>query len=202
MKTKIIYGLFNLLEESEPFYVGATNSLYNRYQGHKSDSSNEKSIHYEVKVYKYIREIGFENVLMVEFEVVEYDLYKDVSDREEYWRKYYNTKCNVQHPGRTESEWHKQDIKGNLRKREAIECECGQSYTRSHKTRHLDSYAHKIALGLCELQPVYVNKTKRENRKTDGILCDCGVTYAKYSYKRHSNTQYHKKWDELKASLK
>lgn len=64
-------------------YVGQTNNLQLRYNGHKSDSYNKNSHSYNYPLHSAIRKYGLENF---KFEVVEeVETREEANEREKYW---------------------------------------------------------------------------------------------------------------------
>lgn len=63
---------------------------------------------------------------------------------------------------------------------ELYSCECGGTYTKSNKSRHLTSEIHN-------------NWKLNNNKKTprDIILCECGGTYTRSNFYHHKNTSQH-----------
>lgn len=66
-------------------YVGQTNNIQKRYNGHKSDSFNPKSSGYTLPLHAAIRKYGLNNFI---FEVIEeVDTQEKANEREIYWIK-------------------------------------------------------------------------------------------------------------------
>lgn len=70
-------------------YIGQTNNISNRKQGHKSDSFNPKSSGYNLPIHVAIREDGLDNFT---FETLEESLTaKEADEKEKYWIEYYQS---------------------------------------------------------------------------------------------------------------
>lgn len=78
---KFIYIYTNKINGHQ--YVGQTNNLQKRFNGHKSDSYNKNSHSYDYPLHRAIRKYGLENFT---FEVLESGLTQDQANkRESYW---------------------------------------------------------------------------------------------------------------------
>ena len=96
---------------------------------------------------------GVENCKIVLIEMYPCDTKDELHKREAHYIT--TTVCvNKQIPGRTLAEYY-QDNKQRLQKQhneyyarqsEIIDCECGNSYTRGHKSKHMKGNTHKNAL--------------------------------------------------------
>ena len=83
METKFIYVYTNKINGHQ--YVGQTNNLRKRFNGHKSDSYNKNSTSYNYPLHSAIRKYGLENFT---FEVLESGLTpEEANEREKYWIK-------------------------------------------------------------------------------------------------------------------
>lgn len=83
MKDKFIYIYTNKLNGHQ--YIGQTNNLQKRFNGHKSDSYNQNSHSYNYPLHIAIRKYGIENF---SFEVIESGLSQEEADeKEKYWIK-------------------------------------------------------------------------------------------------------------------
>ena len=81
MKDKFIYIYTNKINGHQ--YVGQTNNLQKRFNGHKSDSYNKNSHSYNYPLHNAIRKYGIENFT---FEVIESNLtQEEANEREQYW---------------------------------------------------------------------------------------------------------------------
>ena len=62
--------------------------IKSRLQNHKSESFNKKSNTYDTAIHRTIRKYGIENF---SFEVIEECSRENLSNREKYWIKFYNS---------------------------------------------------------------------------------------------------------------
>lgn len=82
-KDKFIYLYVNKINGHQ--YVGQTNNIQKRFNGHKSDSYNKNSHSYNYPLHNAIRKYGLENF---SFEVIESGLtQEEANEREKYWIK-------------------------------------------------------------------------------------------------------------------
>jgi len=144
-------------------YVGSTKAFRERKHRHKSDCNNEKSKHYNYKLYTKIREnSGWENWRMVIIDECGEITFTEARIKEEEWRVKLNANLNSQKCHQTEEghkdnkkEWNKKNYeynkeyyeknkeKINEKNREIITCECGCKTLNSHLARHKKSKKHK-----------------------------------------------------------
>lgn len=82
-----IYLYTNKINQHQ--YVGQTNDLRKRFNGHKSDSYNQKSHSYNYPLHNAIRKYGIENF---DYSVIEeVKTREEANEREKYWIKEYKT---------------------------------------------------------------------------------------------------------------
>lgn len=82
-----IYLYTNKINQHQ--YVGQTNNLQKRFNGHKSDSYNKKSHSYDYPLHRAIRKYGLENF---DFSVLEeVKTREEANEREQYWIQKYKT---------------------------------------------------------------------------------------------------------------
>ncbi len=86
-KDKFIYIYTNKTNGHQ--YVGQTNNIQKRFNGHKSDSYNKNSYSYNYPLHNAIREYGLENF---SFEVIEECDRSKLNEREDYWQEYFHAK--------------------------------------------------------------------------------------------------------------
>lgn len=81
IRDKFIYVYTNKINGHQ--YVGQTNNIQKRFNGHKSDSYNINSHSYNYPLHNAIRKYGIENF---NFEVIESNLtQEEANEREKYW---------------------------------------------------------------------------------------------------------------------
>jgi hypothetical protein len=137
--------------QTNKVYIGSTKqSLEQRLSEHISHAKNTK--------YKYCKS----RVLINEFsdckiDLIEYTTKEDRLQRERFWVEHYGDRAvNKCLPGRTKKEYnkeynkeyyqqHAEERKEQMKEYGAVRfiCECGTSYRRGDKTRHLRTTKHK-----------------------------------------------------------
>lgn len=76
-------------------YIGQTNDIRKRYNGHKSGANNPKNSGYNTPFYRAIRKYGFENFSFDVVEEIHQDESKEyVDSREKFFIKYYESLVN------------------------------------------------------------------------------------------------------------
>jgi hypothetical protein len=125
--------------QTNQVYIGSTKrTLEHRFTEHKYDTKNRK---YKCKSQVLINEFSD-----CKIDLIEYTTKEDRLQRERYWIEYYGDRAvNKQIPGRTRKEYEKERYQQQKKEYNAVRiiCECGTSYRRDHKTRHLRSRKHK-----------------------------------------------------------
>lgn len=84
-----IYKITNVINGHA--YIGQSTNIKKRWQGHKQNSRNINSRNYNLAIYAAIRKYGLE---YFDFTVLEECAVEELSDREIYWIKYYDTYHN------------------------------------------------------------------------------------------------------------
>ena len=160
----MIYYFYKIVCDDLPnfVYVGSTMSFANRKYHHKRTCTNENNKKYNYKIYKTIRENGgWDNWRMVCVHQQEVDNKRHAEQIEEQYRVELNGNLNMIRAFRSEeqkkeygkeyyennTEYFKeyyQDNKDRIKEKvgEKITCECGFTYTFSHKARHMKSQKH------------------------------------------------------------
>ena len=87
-------------------YVGHTTDFKSRKNCHKSDCNNEKKQHYNLKIYKSIRDNGgWENWSMIEVEKYPCNDANEARKKEREWFEKLKANLNCDVPGRTQKEY-------------------------------------------------------------------------------------------------
>jgi len=136
-------------------YIGSTRDWQQRQYSHKSDCLNANSLKYNLKLYQTIRENGGWDAIE-KSPIEEYECNGPIQARirEEHWRREYNAQMNTRRAHRTREERndynrdyrheynaaHREEK--NNRAREKIQCECGMTYCRGHKSKHNKTKKH------------------------------------------------------------
>ena len=144
-------------------YIGSTKDFEERTKKHKESYSNENAIGYNLKIYQFVRDNGgWDNFDMVEICKCDIDKLKEM---EQYHidfikpslnkicvirdknNKYKDTKRKLYEKNREKRlEQAKEYQNNNKEKRKewncVCECDCGKTYTKKHKARHLKTNYH------------------------------------------------------------
>lgn len=162
----IIYKIW----KDDDFYVGSTTDFASRKHRHKSNCSNEKSHHYNLKVYQTIRDKGGWDT----WEMIPLEEYVDCQNktqariREEEWCVKLNASLNMKkaynpNPKQEYRQKHKEHIaeyntqyfkqyyqnhREELTAKQSVkyECECGSICRIGKKSRHLQTKKHQTYL--------------------------------------------------------
>jgi hypothetical protein len=91
-------------------YVGHTTDFTKRKNAHKTDCNNVNGKHYNLKVYKMIRDNGgWTNWTMIEIEKYECNDSNEAKARERYYLELLKAQLNSSVPGRSQKEWYEQN---------------------------------------------------------------------------------------------
>lgn len=159
-KTGFIYKIF--CESNNDLYVGSTFDLNKRKIGHKSNCYNETRRHYNIKLYKTIRENGgWDKYKMEIIKTIEVNNITELRAEERKCIESNNCNLNSVMPNRTWKELYsteeyikekkKYDKDRYLKQREdrmkKNKCEiCGGFYTNQHKSTHIKTKKHQSFL--------------------------------------------------------
>lgn len=133
----------------DKFYVGSTKDIIQRKKFHKYRCYNQNDInHYNLKVYKYIRN-NCDNWCEVSFNIL--DVYDDISkkfrkDIEQYYIDYFSNNLNSIGAKFIQEKRDITDKIKNEKRREKIICECGRVVNFSSIDRHRKSKIHQKLL--------------------------------------------------------
>jgi len=182
MKGRIykIYSCLDNADENDVYYGSTKKQIQARFLCHKNDykSYKEQKYHYvsSFQIFeKYTPECC--DIELVE----EFDFISDTHlwERESFY--ILNNKCvNQITPGHN-----------CIR----ILCECGDTYTYKHKTRHMATAKHLRAL-TGEKKPTYKETHQEEILawKKEKKVCGCGGKYTNSGKSCHDRSERHKKW--------
>jgi hypothetical protein len=137
-----IYKIYCRDSEITECYVGSTEDFHKRCKNHKSVCNNENDSKHNLKVYKYIRaNLGMDNFIIEQ--IIDCEL-EDRYDAELYYFKLFKATLNSHFPKRSKTQ-HYIDNREQIREQQnqTHNCECGATYTQSHKARHNKTKKHK-----------------------------------------------------------
>jgi hypothetical protein len=177
---KIVSNDLNILE----CYVGSTTDFTKRKCAHKSICANANGKHYNLKVYKFIRDNGdWHNWSMVLIEMYPCTNHLESLQRERYWCEHLNATLNSLVPSRSQKEYnvdnkeHKKQYK--LDHNEHI-TEQQKQYREEHKEQSKQyREQHKIKISKYQKTVIY---------------CQCGCSYLRQNKARHEQTNKHQEY--------
>ena len=194
----------NITEE----YVGSTKNFRHRKWQHKSNCNNEKGSRYNLYVYQFIRANGgFNNWIMIQLEVVNYETKRDLEAHERRWIELVKPKLNKNIPTRTKQEWYEDNNEYNKQyynDNKEILLEKAKEYRKNNKELINQYYQdNKKILSdkakqwynnnkekLLEKRKEYYNNNKEKLLETH--TCECGGKYDYKNKSRHFKTKKHK----------
>ena len=155
-------------------YVGSTTNFNRRKSEHKTRYNNVNDKHYNLKVYKFIRDHGnFDN-----FDIIEVERYcaidkNDLHARERYWLEKLKSNLNCQIPNRSSKEYNKTDKRIQYHK----------EYDKTEKRKKkIKEYIKKWR----EKNKEY-DKERNEKLKLDRVQCNiCNKELRRDNLKRHN----------------
>jgi len=145
----IIYKIICNDDTVTDIYVGHTSDFNRRQREHKSKCNNKNSKDYNFIIYRTIRDNGgWNNWSIIKVEQFPCENKTEAIAREGHWYNELNGTLNKQIPSRTRKEYY-QDTKEEIlgKKKEKMVCECGSSFRKCAKTRHLKSTKHLNFIG-------------------------------------------------------
>ncbi len=166
---------------NENIYVGSTTDFIRRKNRHKSNCNNENCEHYNLKVYKTIRENGG----MSEWSMFEIEKYpcndkREAEARERYWFEFYKAKLNSMTMFTTPEERKEKQKKYKLENADKLSEKNKKYYLKNSKKAKQYSK-----------QYYNDNADKMKQQKNKKINCECGSIISKSSKSRHAKTQKH-----------
>jgi putative protein kinase ArgK-like GTPase of G3E family len=196
----IIYKLCCKNPEIKDEYIGSTTNFYRRKTAHKHRCILETCDHYNLFVYKFIRDNGdWENWDMVEVEKYNAIDKNDLHKRERYYIETLKPSLNKSTPTRTKKEWaednkerlaekQKEYYKNNIEKIEKYREDNKEQHSKTKK-EHYEKNKEKIL----ESQKEYreKNKEKISEKTKEKIVCECGKEITKCNKSRHEKSKRH-----------
>jgi hypothetical protein len=185
-------------------YIGHTTDFIRRKQNHKVSCNNLLDKHYNLKVYKYIRENGgWDNFEMLVIEKYQCSDVYEAKIRERYWIETLKSNLNTVIPTRTNEEYrntHKEQKSINDKKYREKNVE-------KLKVKHKEYYENKKT-SIQEYKKSYYEKNKEEIKEKRKALyeknknniqaykkivnvCDCGGHYTNNHKLRHFKSIIH-----------
>ena len=136
----------------EDVYVGHTTNFTKRKCSHKSASTNQNCLKYNIKIYKTIREHGgFENWSMIEIEKYPCNDLQEASKKERYYFELLNARLNMVNPSRSQKEYRE------------INKDKIKMYKEKHK-KHLNLYQDEYRENNLEKMRIYQTKYRASQK--------------------------------------
>jgi hypothetical protein len=152
-----IYKIYCRDSEITECYIGSTEDFTERCRKHKNVCNNENELAYNIKLYTFIRANGGMDNFIIE-QIIDCEI-EDRYDAELYYFKLFKATLNTYYPKRSKTEYYQdnkekileyfkeyyQDNREQIREQQnqTHNCECGATYTQSHKARHNKTKKHK-----------------------------------------------------------
>jgi hypothetical protein len=163
-------------------YVGHTTNFIKRKQHHKNNTNDENDNHYNIYVYKFIRDNGgWNNWSMIIIDNVKCDNLLDALRQERKFFEEYQATLNKQIPSRTRQEW-KEDNKDNIKKWK----EDNKDIIKEQRKNYRELNKDKIK------EYRETNKDKIKEQRHQLIFCDCcKINIIRSNISTHYKTMKH-----------
>lgn len=181
----IIYKLVCNDVDVTDIYVGHTTNFIKRRTAHKSKCNNIRSEHYNLYVYKFIRENGgWFNWSMIEIEQYYCNNLREACVRERYYIELLSAKLNKSIPSRSKKEYRK------------IYEEKHKEYLQQYnKITHANYYQKNKETFIEKAKEYYKdNYDAIKQRTSQKFLCDCGGKYRLGDKSHHFRTVLHQNY--------
>ena len=162
-------------------YIGSTTNIYQRNATHKSNCNIIDNPHYNIKVYKFIRDHGggWDNWEMVELYTYPCNSKKELSAEERRAYDNYNSELNYQKPNRSEAEYRSDHSE---ERKEYLNGKSKERYAENRETEQEGARERYYA---------------RQEELNTPMPCECGIIIAKQNLTRHRKTKKHQKHLQL-----
>ena len=181
----IIYKIVCNDTEITDVYVGSTKDFKQRSSQHKHDCNNMNSKHYNLPVYRCIRDNGgWDNWSIIEIEIYSCKTKKELLAQEAYHVRSIGT-INSHIPGRTKAQWYEDN-------REHVRVVI-KAYHLKNKEQ---IKVYKQAYRLKNKEQIKVYKQAYRLKNKEKITCVCGSIVGKCNMKMHNKTKKHLKFME------
>ena len=177
------------------FYIGHTTNFVKRQNKHKSDCCNQKSKHYNVPLYQFIRDNGnWENWQMILIDTLQCENRLDVLKKEREYIEKLQSNLNKRKTFRTEEDI-KQWMIDNKEKLNQMTKEYGEKHKERLKQYRKDRYENKKDI-ISQKGKIYREKNIDKIRlyNSSKIDCPCGTTHTKQHRLRHTRSIKHQQY--------
>ena len=134
---------FYKIQVGNECYVGSTKNFKNRLQKHKSNCHNEKNRGYNIKVYKSIREVGWDKVDFMIIDKIIYNSKHEAFDMETKYMLMFDAKLNCCYPKRSTKEYYEAN-KERIAESAKEYRESNQEMIRERKKKYYDENRDKV----------------------------------------------------------
>ena len=133
---------FYKIQVGNECYVGSTKNFKNRLQKHKSNCHNEKNRGYNIKVYKSIREVGWDKIDVMIIDKIIYNSKHEAFDMETKYMNMFDAKLNSRYPKRSKEEYYEAN-KERIAERDRKYRESNQEMIRERGKQYYDENRDK-----------------------------------------------------------
>ena len=102
---------FYKIQVGNECYVGSTKNYKNRISNHKHSCHHDTDTNYNFKVYKSIRELGWDNIDVMIIDKIIYNYKNEAFDMETKYMTMFDAKLNMVYPKRTKEEYYEANKK-------------------------------------------------------------------------------------------
>ena len=134
---------FYKIQVGNECYVGSTKNFKNRLQKHKSNCHNEKNRGYNIKVYKSIREVGWDNIDIMIIDKIIYNSKREAFDMETKYMNMFDAKLNMVYPKRSVKQY-RIDNKDKISERDRKYRESNTEMFKERKKEYYDENRDKV----------------------------------------------------------
>ncbi len=179
-----IYIIRSKDENITDCYIGSCKDFKVRKTKHKSNCYNENGLHYNYKLYKFIRANGgWDNFEMIEIGSVWDKATKSLVEIEQEYINIWKPTLNERRAYRTEEQKKEHDKRHNkeyYEKYRDILCVRKKEYWRENRDKYKEYYEN--------------NKDIINRKKKEPFACDCGSIVRKSDKQKHLKTNKHKNY--------
>jgi len=134
---------FYKIQVGNECYVGSTKDFKKRLQKHKSNCHNEKNMGYNIKVYKSIREVGWDNIDIMIIDKIIYNSKREAFDMETKYMNMFDAKLNMVYPKRSVKQY-RIDNKDKISERDRKYRESNTEMFKERKKEYYDENRDKV----------------------------------------------------------
>jgi len=185
---------FYKIQVGNECYVGSTKDFKKRMSTHKYSCHHDKDTNYNYKVYKSIREVGWDNINFMIIDKIIYDYKNEALDMETKYITMFDAKLNSQIPNRSREQY-RIDNRENKKVQSKIYYEKNKDVLNERTKEYYEENKEHLRQkqkewntinreSMLQKQREYREKNK-EKTKEKGCCDICGVDMTKRSIPRH-----------------